>query len=152
MPLVKVSWPYGCNHMAMVAGSWANWRPQVLVPMKTSSGEVWSAQIKLPDNVDDVFRYKFIVDGDWKYDSALTTLPNDHGDFDSYLVVSFEASVGYIVIIFIIFLIIFIIIFLILLTIFFNNIFSSFLYSKKSAKNRKKIILGRSIGATMQKT
>ena len=55
----------------------ANWRPQVLVPMKTSSGEVWSAQIKLPDNVDDVFRYKFIVDGDWKYDSALPTLPND---------------------------------------------------------------------------
>ena len=59
--------------------------------------------------------------------------------------------VGYIVIIFIIFLIIFIIIFLIILTIFFNNIFSSFLYSKKSAKNQKKIILGRSIGATMQK-
>ena len=88
MPLVKVSWPYDCNHMAMVAGSWANWRPQVLVPMKTSSGEVWSAQIKLPDNVDDVFRYKFIVDGDWKYDSALPTLPNDHGDFDNYLVVS----------------------------------------------------------------
>ena len=45
---------------------------------------------------------------------------------------SFEASVGYIVIIFIIFLIIFIIIFLIILTIFFNNIFSSFLFSKKS--------------------
>ena len=87
MPLVKVSWPYDCNHMAMVAGCWANWRPQVLVPMKTSSGEVWSAQIKLPDNVDDVFRYKFIVDGDWKYDSALPTLPNDHGDFDNYLVV-----------------------------------------------------------------
>ena len=88
MPLVKVSWPYGCHHMAMVAGSWANWRPQVLVPIGTPSGEVWSAQIKLPDNVDDVFRYKFIVDGDWKYDSALPTLPNDHGDFDNYLVVS----------------------------------------------------------------
>ena len=51
---------------------------------------------------------------------------------------SFEASVGYIVIIFIIFLIIFIIMFLIIPTIFFNNIFSSFLaaflYSKKGAK------------------
>ena len=65
---------------------------------------------------------------------------------------SFEASVGYIVIIFII-------MFLIILTIFFNNIFSSFLsaflYIKKNAKNRKKIIqkiiLVRSIGATMQK-
>ena len=34
---------------------------------------------------------------------------------------------------------------------FLNNIFSSFLYSKKSAKNQKKIILGRSIGTTMQK-
>ena len=55
---------------------------------------------------------------------------------------SFEASVGYIVIIFIIFLIIFIIMFLIIPTIFFNNIFSSFLaaflYSKKNAKKSKK--------------
>ena len=63
---------------------------------------------------------------------------------------SFEALVGYIVIIFIIFLIIF----LIILTIFFNNIFSSFLaaflYSNKSAKNRKKIILGRSISKNVK--
>ena len=55
---------------------------------------------------------------------------------------SFEASVGYIVIIFIIFLIIFIIMFLIIPTIFFNNIFSSFLaaflYSKKSTKIEKR--------------
>ena len=55
---------------------------------------------------------------------------------------SFEASVGYIVIIFIIFLIIFIIMFLIIPTIFFNNIFSSFLaaflYSKKGAKIKKR--------------
>ena len=44
---------------------------------------------------------------------------------------------------------------LIILTIFLNNIFSSFLaaffYSKKSTKIEKKIILGRSICATMQK-
>ena len=54
---------------------------------------------------------------------------------------SFEASVSYIVIIFIIFIIIFIIMFLIILTIFLNNIFSSFLAAillQKEYKNWKK--------------
>ena len=63
---------------------------------------------------------------------------------------SFKASVGYIVIIFVIV----IIMFLIILPIFFNNIFFfilvAFLYSKKSKKIEKKIILGRSICTTMQ--
>ena len=62
----------------------------------------------------------------------------EYWNFD-YSYKSLEASVGYIVIIFIIFLIIF----LIILTIFFNNIFSSFLaaflYSKKGAKIEKRI-------------
>ena len=50
--------------------------------------EVWSTQIKLPDNVDQVYRYKFIVDGDWVYDSSQPTVANDHGSFDNYFVVS----------------------------------------------------------------
>ena len=49
--------------------------------------EVWSTQIKLPDNVDQVYRYKFIVDGDWVYDSSQPTVANDHGSFDNYFVV-----------------------------------------------------------------
>lgn len=96
MPLVRVSWPYGCKHLAMVAGSWSQWRPQVLLPIRTSkvvepgreeTFEIWSTQIKLPDNVDAVFRYKFVVDGDWVYDVALPTLSNEHGSFDNYIVV-----------------------------------------------------------------
>jgi len=47
--------------------------------------EIWSTEIGLPDNVDDVFRYKFIVDGDWMYDSAQPVLPNNHGSFDNYI-------------------------------------------------------------------
>ena len=50
--------------------------------------EIWSTEIGLPDNVDDVFRYKFIVDGDWMYDSAQPVLPNNHGSFDNYIKVS----------------------------------------------------------------
>ena len=80
-------------------GSWAQWRPQILLPYKMSkvvepstgreqTCEVWSTQIKLPDNVDQVYRYKFIVDGDWVYDSSQPTVANDHGSFDNYFVVS----------------------------------------------------------------
>ena len=55
---------------------------------REQTGEVWSTQIKLPDNVDQVYRYKFIVDGDWVYDSSQPTVANDHGSFDNYIVVS----------------------------------------------------------------
>ena len=100
MPLVRVSWPYGCQHLAMVAGSWAQWRPQVLLPVQLSKTdetvsngrqenfEIWSTQINLPDNVDAMYRYKFIVDGDWQYDSKIDHIGNEHGSFDNYIVVS----------------------------------------------------------------
>ena len=55
---------------------------------REQTSEVWSTQIKLPDNVDQVYRYKFIVDGDWVYDSSQPTVANDHGSFDNYFVVS----------------------------------------------------------------
>ena len=90
MPRVRLSWPYGCKHLAMVAGSWAQWHPQVLIPSQVStaaasSAEIWSTEINLPENVDEVFRFKFIVDGEWVYDSALPVLPNVHGSFDNYI-------------------------------------------------------------------
>ena len=100
MPLVRVSWPYGCQHLAMVAGSWAQWKPQVLLPVQLSKTdetvtngrqenfEIWSTQINLPDNVDAMYRYKFIVDGDWQYDSKIDHIRNEHGSFDNYIVVS----------------------------------------------------------------
>jgi len=88
MPRVRLSWPYGCKHLAMVAGSWSQWHPQVLIPTQVSNlapDEIWSTEIGLPDNVDEMFRYKFIVDGDWMYDSAKPVLPNHHGSFDNYI-------------------------------------------------------------------
>ena len=61
---------------------------KVVEPNREQTYEVWSTQIKLPDNVDQVYRYKFIVDGDWVYDSSQPTIANDHGSFDNYFVVS----------------------------------------------------------------
>ena len=71
----------------MVAGSWAQWHPQVLIPSQVSysSEEIWSTEISLPDNVDDVFRFKFIIDGEWMYNSGLPVIPNNHGSFDNYI-------------------------------------------------------------------
>jgi len=88
MPKVRLSWPYGCKHLAMVAGSWSQWHPQVLIPSQvqvSNPQEIWSTEISLPDNVDEVFRFKFIVDGEWMYDSALPVIPNNHGSFDNYV-------------------------------------------------------------------
>ena len=89
MPRVRLSWPYGCKHLAMVAGSWAQWHPQVLIPSQvsanTTAAEIWSTEISLPENIEEVFRFKFIVDGEWVYDSALPVLPNVHGSFDNYI-------------------------------------------------------------------
>lgn len=95
MPRVRLSWPYGCKHLAMVAGSWSHWHPQVLVPLKVNKDgnliEVWSTEVQLPDNVDQVFRYKFIVDGEWLYDQSCPFLPNNHGSLDNYIKV-FESA------------------------------------------------------------
>ena len=94
MPLVHLAWPYGCKHLAMVAGSWSKWHPQVLVPLRKQAQdgsliEVWSTEIRLPDNVTQTFRFKFIVDGDWLYDSALPHVPNHHGSFDNIIEVHY---------------------------------------------------------------
>ena len=90
MPRVRISWPYGCKHLAMVAGSWTQWHPQELIPSQVSysSEEIWSTEISLPDNVDEVFRFKFIIDGEWMYNSGLPVIPNNHGSFDNYIKVS----------------------------------------------------------------
>lgn len=93
MPKVRLSWPYGCKHLAMLAGSWAKWHPQVLIPIKVpredgSWAEIWSTEVQLPDNVDQVFHYKFIVDGEWLADLAQPHLPNNHGAIDNYVKVS----------------------------------------------------------------
>ena len=93
MPRVRISWPHGCRHLAMVAGSWSNWQPQVLIPTKVTSQtasnfdsqEVWSTEVRLPDNVQEIYRYKFIVDGEWSFDMNTPHLPNDHGSFDNYI-------------------------------------------------------------------
>ena len=71
----------------MVAGSWTQWHPQVLIPSQVSysSEEIWSTEISLPDNVDEVFRFKFIIDGEWMYNSGLPVIPNNHGSFDNYI-------------------------------------------------------------------
>ena len=50
-----------------------------------SSEEIWSTEISLPDNVDEVFRFKFIIDGEWMYNSGLPVIPNNHGSFDNYI-------------------------------------------------------------------
>ena len=64
--------------------------PQLVEPATGLTGtmEVWTAEVVLPDNVDAVFRYKFIVDGDWCYDAAQPTLANPHGSYDNYVTVS----------------------------------------------------------------
>lgn len=96
MPKVRLSWPYGCKHLAMLAGSWSQWRPQVLIPVRVeqlvepASGrrtfiEVWTTEISLPDNLPAVYRYKFLVDGEWMYDAAQPTLPNAFGSLDNFV-------------------------------------------------------------------
>ena len=98
MPHVRISWPYGCKHLVMLAGSWSGWRPQVLIPVRveqlvepacgrTILIEVWTAEVRLPDN-PDVHRYKFVVDGEWMFDAAQPSLPNAYGSFDNYVKVS----------------------------------------------------------------
>ena len=89
MPRVRLTWPYGCRHIAMIAGSWSSWQPQVLFPLKMGMDELWSTEIQLPDNVEPtVYRYKFIVDGDWVYDAAQPTICNAYDSFDNYIQVS----------------------------------------------------------------
>ena len=94
MPRVRLTWPYGCQHLAMVAGSWAQWQPQILVPSKINkpgqeTTEIWSTEIQLPDNVVvSEYRYKFIVDGDWRYDPAQPFLSNAYDSFDNFVKVS----------------------------------------------------------------
>ena len=58
MPLIRLSWPHGVKHLAMIAGEWSQWTPQVLIPMKWKStekctNEVWTTQIRLPDEADN---------------------------------------------------------------------------------------------------
>ena len=88
MPLVRISWPHGCKHLAMLAGSWSQWHPQVLMPTKLDNlTEIWSTHVKLPDNVDHaIYRFKFIVDGEWVFDPDQPHLVNEYGSYDNYIV------------------------------------------------------------------
>ena len=88
MPLVRISWPHGCKHLAMLAGSWSQWHPQVLMPTKLDNlTELWSTHVKLPDNVDHaIYRFKFIVDGEWVFDPDQPHLVNEYGSYDNYIV------------------------------------------------------------------
>ena len=87
MPLIRISWPHGCKHLAMLAGSWSQWRPQVLMPSlgKGQESEVWTTQVKLPDNVNAIYRYKFVVDGEWVFDADQPIIANEYGSYDNYI-------------------------------------------------------------------
>ena len=94
MPMVRLSWPHGVKHLAMIAGDWSRWTPQVLIPVKFESmdkcTEIWTTQVHLPD-VDAVYRYKFIVDGDWIADADQPRVANKLGSYDNYIKVTFVA-------------------------------------------------------------
>ena len=92
MPLVRISWPHGCQHLAMLAGSWSQWHPQVLMPTKLDNlkTELWSTHVKLPDdNLDDggiaLYRFKFVVDGEWVFDADQPHMANEYGSYDNYI-------------------------------------------------------------------
>ena len=55
--------------------------------MRLETGnEIWTTQVKLPDNVDDtIIRYKFIVDGEWTVDQDMPVMANELGSRDNYI-------------------------------------------------------------------
>ena len=88
MPLVRISWPHGCKHLAMLAGSWSQWHPQVLMPTKLDNlkNELWSTHVKLPDDGGiAIYRFKFVVDGEWVFDADQPHMANEYGSYDNYI-------------------------------------------------------------------
>ena len=81
---LRLEWPYGCKHVVMLAGSWADWKPQVMFPMpdKRNGIEVWSTEVELGVGLH---RYKFIVDGTWLIDASRPSLPNQVGSKDNVI-------------------------------------------------------------------
>eukprot|EP00095_Tigriopus_kingsejongensis_P011885 maker-scaffold410_size180147-snap-gene-0.35 protein:Tk11885 transcript:maker-scaffold410_size180147-snap-gene-0.35-mRNA-1 annotation:"phosphoglycerate mutase 2" len=75
-------WPWGCRHLVMIAGSWAEWEPQVLFPSREPNGkEVWMAAFDLPS--PGIYRYKFIVDGAWYHDESMPAARNQDGIWEN---------------------------------------------------------------------
>ena len=83
----------------MIAGSWAEWQPQVMFPVRATSSqknssagsaldeEIWRADFLLPNNAE--YSYKFIVDGVWRHDGSVKAAKNkETNEWENVLTVS----------------------------------------------------------------
>jgi len=75
----QLVWKYGGRHV-LLAGSFTNWQA---LPMQHNN-EVWTESLQLNSGS---FQYKFIVDGDWKYDPQGTLIDDGSGNVNNLLVI-----------------------------------------------------------------
>jgi Glycogen recognition site of AMP-activated protein kinase len=75
------TWAFA-GHTVYVTGAWDNWRAKV--PLSRNGNE-HSAVLSLPVGT---YQFKFIVDGNWKHSSALSTETDQHGNLNNIVAVS----------------------------------------------------------------
>ncbi|GKV08273.1 hypothetical protein SLEP1_g19930 [Rubroshorea leprosula] len=83
---VIITWNYGGNDVA-VEGSWDNWTSRKTLQR---SGKDHSILLVLPSGL---YHYKFIVDGEWKYNPDLPSVADESGNVCNLLDVHYEKLV-----------------------------------------------------------
>lgn len=78
MPVVEFVWPWGGDKVE-VAGSWNNWIPVGMIyDQITRTHRVW-----IPSMPHGHISYKFIVDGQWRFDGHQPTTVDDFGNVNN---------------------------------------------------------------------
>lgn len=79
-PVAEFVWPWGGERVS-VAGSWNNWTPvSMLYDQMTRTHRVW-----IPSLPSGRVSYKFIVDGEWKYDGQKPVTMDECGNVNNVL-------------------------------------------------------------------
>lgn len=75
------TWGFG-GHTVYVTGAWDSWSEKVLL---TRNGTEHVAVLSLPVGS---YQFKFVVDGNWRHNPALSTETDQHGNLNNIVVVS----------------------------------------------------------------
>lgn len=79
-PATEFVWPWG-GEKVEVAGSWSNWTPVPMIyDQITRTHRVW-----VPNMPRGRISYKFIMDGEWRYDGHKPTTRDEFGNVNNVI-------------------------------------------------------------------
>lgn len=83
---VRIEFQHDNAQTVFIAGTFNDWRPNVTPMIAVANGK-WVKELSLAPGR---YEYRFIVDGEWTNDPKTEQAPNEHGSFNSVLIVGGE--------------------------------------------------------------